>query len=109
MGLTTDLFYNLTVEKLSLKSVKVGIRDSHLRGKAVMHFNKEGSQTAAKGIVPLVNDEVKANINFAAGPIPVNIQFSIPTGVEFASYSSNAFARIIEDSLVLQHRGLPVW
>jgi len=83
MGLTTDLFYNLTVEGLSLKSVKVGIRDSHLRGKAVMHFNKEGAQTVAKGTVPLVNDEVKANINFAAGPIPVNIKFSIPTEVEY--------------------------
>jgi len=83
MGLTTDLFYDLTVEKQSLKSVKVGIRDSHLRGKAVMHFHKGGKQTIAKGTVPLVNDEVKANINFAAGPIPVSIQFSIPTEVEY--------------------------
>jgi hypothetical protein len=83
VGLTTDIFYNLTVERLSLKSVKVGIRDSHLRGKAALHFSKEGSQTAAKGTVPLVDNEVKANINFAAGPIPVNIKFSIPTEVDY--------------------------
>lgn len=83
VGLTTDLFYNVTVERLSLKSVNVGIRDSHLRGKAVVHFSKEGSQTAAKGTIPLLDNEVKANINFNAGPIPVNIKFSIPTEVDY--------------------------
>jgi len=84
MGLTTDLFYNLTVEHFHLKEVKVGLQNSHLRGKAVLHFNKEGSQTIAKGTAPIVNNEIKANIKFAAGPIPVNIKFSIPTEVDYS-------------------------
>jgi len=83
MGLTTDLFYNVTVEGFSLKDVKVGIRDSHLQGKSVLHFKKQGSQTAAQGTLPLVNNEIQAKIKLQAGPIPVNIKFQIPTTLEY--------------------------
>jgi len=82
MGLTTDLFYNISVEGLSFKNAKVGIRDSHLKGKAVLHFSKDGSQTT-EGTVPISNNEVKAHINFSAGPIPVNIKFSVPMELDY--------------------------
>jgi hypothetical protein len=84
VGLTTDLFYNVSVKGLSLKSVNVGIRNSHLRGSAALHFSTAGSQTAAQGTFPLVDNEVKKVINFHAGPIPVNIKFSIPTEVDYS-------------------------
>lgn len=82
IGVITDLFYNISVEKLSLKYVNVGIRDSHLRGKAVLHFDKSGGQSV-QGTFPIVKNEAKAKISFSAGPIPVNIKFSFPMELEY--------------------------
>jgi len=67
---------------LKLKSVRVGIRDSHLRGKAALHVSKEASATT-QGTLPLLDNEVKANIDFSVGLIPVSIKISIPTQIEY--------------------------
>merc|ERR1711865_807625 len=48
-----------------------------------LHFKKDGSQTAAKGTFPVVNNDVKATIKFSAGPIPVNIKFQVPMELEY--------------------------
>lgn len=49
----------------------------------MLHFKKDGSQTVAQGTAPIVNNEIKANIHFAAGQIPVNIKISIPIELEY--------------------------
>lgn len=82
MGLTTDLFYNLTVDKLSLKNVQVGIRDSHLRGKSVLHLDKGGSQSAG-GSFPIVKNGINGEIKFSAGPVPVSIKYKVPMQLDY--------------------------
>jgi hypothetical protein len=84
MGLTTDIFYNLTVENSRLRDVSVGIKDTHLRGASVLHFHGAAGGQIAQGSIPILSREVKANIFFMVGIIPVNIDFRVPMELDYA-------------------------
>jgi len=79
-GLTTDLFYTLSVKLFKLEQVEVGLRNSHLRGGAEVHGHVAKAVTLPEKKITLISDKHKFKASFkVAKIIPVDIEVSVPT------------------------------
>jgi hypothetical protein len=83
-GLTTDLFYSLSVKFFTLEEVTVGLQNSHLRGAAEVHAHTDKGVTLPTGKIGLISDRSLFTASFkVAGVIPVDIEVSVPTSFTY--------------------------
>lgn len=81
-----DLFYDLNITAFDLKGVEVGLRDNHLRGAVELHGHAEGAGPIKHGTITLKDDSAVAQWSFmVAGVVPVHIEVSLPTALDYAA------------------------
>jgi hypothetical protein len=84
-GLTTDLFYNLSMKFFTLEEVTVGLQNSHLRAAAEVHGHADKAITFPTGKIDLVSDKSLFKASFLiANIIPVDIEVSVPTAFTYS-------------------------
>jgi hypothetical protein len=84
-GATTDLFYDLEIGLLgNLKKVELGLQDTHIRGSLELRGHADAAVPLASGSIPLVDPSKSIKISFTvAGIIPVDIEISMPTSLDY--------------------------
>lgn len=84
-GVTTDLYYKLKTRFLSLKSVEVGLQNTHVTGALQVHAHKDAAVDVTTGSISLLDKSRTAGVSFhVAGIIPVDIKVSLPTQLEYS-------------------------
>lgn len=84
LGASAEFFYDIDIHLFELKSVKVGLRNNHLRGAAEFHTKVIKEMDTVKGEIPLLTDQQTFSIGFKVAKIvPVSITLSQPTTLTY--------------------------
>lgn len=85
VGAVTDLYYDLDFSGSGLKSVEVGLKNTHIRGALELRGHASGSRPLVSGSIPLISADQSFTINFMiAHIIPIRIDVSMPTTIDYA-------------------------